>query len=251
MIRENGIYVLTGSKPMSSFPIENGTPNSEDELHLAYLDYIAEFPRKIKPSYDSYIRSLEPEPFQNFQKQWEVWRETYANRVDRRYLFGVRRAPFGKGVLQGYFINVPNAIFILFEHYRVFRDIYGKEFDPNNILDEFSSENSEFWDKILKNHYATGLLYGFGNFNSFAFDWEERNFKRADKTDVLSQRIDEESFSILLKKDLRITDLQIPRFGSYRLEDRCLDVYKKERSAIQKEFKRCPFKEKVLDLLLS
>lgn len=72
----------------------------------------------------------------------------------------------------------------------------GFDFDPLETVLELENENSKFWNAIkgCQHSYLWGLLYGFGEDNSWGYFWKGRNRINMQKHEK------EISFSHALKK---------------------------------------------------
>ena len=129
------------------------------------------------------------------------------------------------------------------KHYESFSQITGLSFDPSYIIEEMSDNNSVFWEKALQSHYLMGLLYGFGERNAFFFDWGAQHgvFPHAQKTS------DQELIGNIAH--VSYSDLKLPLFGVYTLNDPVIKTYKKEREFIQKQLRRKDFMKTVLEWL--
>lgn len=133
MIRNQGLYVLMGSKPMIDFSLD---------------------PRNIT--------SLSP------LNSWDEWEEKMKNIVGPCFRFtsmNLNNHRFGL------FINVPNVVCILKMHYQEFATINKGPFDPDAVIDEIGQENSNFWNQVLQSSLGNGLLLGYGKRNALLFDY--------------------------------------------------------------------------------
>lgn len=250
MIREGGAYVLMGSKPICTFPIEDGGfPETPDETQLAYELYLAEIKagnlKEMPTSYDEFAKGCQNSVHLHHKMLWNLVNERLKEYVGPRYRFVVRKNPFGQRRRAGLFINIPNAILILKRYYQDFEKVYGASFDPENILDELGKEESIFWNRVFASNYLQGLILGYGRQNSSEFDWKMRN-------NIVTQRLERKGQEIepLGKANITISDLPLPKFSIYSVDDRKLEKYSRERDLILEEFEGKDF-EKVVKTWLA
>ncbi|MDN3507205.1 MAG: hypothetical protein P0S96_08265 [Simkaniaceae bacterium] len=75
-----------------------------------------------------------------------------------------------------FLVNIPNATALLQEHYDYFCEIFGKEFDPEREIYNIIETDSLFWERVMSDHVAKGILYGYGKRNALFFkQWVEEN----------------------------------------------------------------------------
>ena len=243
MIREEGLYVLMGSKPMSTFCIYDGFPETAEEIESYYkvcLSAQKNSNSKEVLDHDTFVKDCQSSKYLRHQKMWTAAQEMLKTEIGPRYRFVMRKNPFGekKG---GLFINVPNTLLALQQYYQEFAKIFGADFEPRKVLDEISDENSLFWECIFQSNYAQGLLFGYGRQNSIEFSWQTENGVS------LPQLRNQES--PILKENVKVTDLRLPTISTYSLGDEILEKYRKERILILKEFQGKNFEEVVRDWL--
>lgn len=253
MIRHKGLYVLMGSKPMCCFDVED--PFSEKVKQRSYKNYIQNKQKDNSHedpwTYEEYKKhwAWNEDVSLRFHhgKLWDIWMEKKNPSVSKCFKFVKRRSPFDPDIDVGYFINVPSATYILKKNYDLFLQLTGIDFDPMTILDEVSHNDSVFWEKVFQTHQLVGLLYGFGERNSFFFDWGAKNDAfppSPDKVILLDPRYVNEFTAKISYKDLKL-----PLFGTYTVEDPLMENYKKERKYILKELKGKDFVDTVMQWL--
>lgn len=250
MIREDGIYVLAGSKPMSSFPIEDsGFPETEEEIKRSYQLYLSEIQDKnlkdLQVPYEEFAEHCYLSSHLHHKRLWDAVKEKISSFVGPRYRFVVRRNPYGERRKSGLFINIPNMIAKLRRHYHEFAREYGTSFDPETILDEISNEDSVFWNKVFTSNYLLGILFGYGHMNAYEFDWRSKHALSMERLQIKGQ---EEM--PLMKQKITIKDLRLPNISVYSVTDKKLEKYRHERESIIKEFDGKDF-EKIVKAWLS
>lgn len=249
MIREKGLYVLMGTKPLSCFEVED--IYSENAVRIAYKNYLknqAVPAMNFEEFQEQYKKTVPKLPLRLcFETLWKYWCETKADSISPCYRFVARRAPFNHEVSFGLFINVPSTTYILKKNYESFSQITGIPFDPNTIIDEISDNGSLFWEKVFHNHYLMGLLFGFGERNAFIFDWGSQH--EAFLPDQQGIKFCDKRFIDQNKPHVSPKDLKLPLFGSFSLCDSNLENYKKEQKQIINRFKRKDFVTVVMDWL--
>jgi hypothetical protein len=235
MIREGGLYVLMGAKPMCIFDVSSALPETEEqylENYPKYLRYLQESRPEMRPfSYEEYKASYEENEYLHVAKLWQHWKSKMHEVVGPHYSFVVRKI---EGEPIGFFINTCSLLYILTYHRAEFEDICGLTFEPEQMLQEIEDQHSEFWQKAFASDYSKGLLFGYGPRNSFTFSWQTINKLPFPKR--IFQDIEP-----LSKKDISVFDLKLPSICMYSLGDPILENYKVQRKEILQEFKNKDF----------
>lgn len=143
------------------------------------------------------------------------------------------------------FVNILETALILKKYYYFFRDAVGFDFDTMQIIMELKNEESEFWNKINDSKHALlwGLLFGFGEKNSFSFDLVQN--KNYNFSNVIQKYNSSEEFIPIPS----INNFSIPQFMSFSKEDPIIKKYEKERKQIQKEYQGKNFLKNTLDII--
>jgi hypothetical protein len=251
MVREGGLYVLMGSKPMSTFAIDTGFPETEEERERYYEKRVRDL-KKYNPtaspdSYEDFTEMCKNAVYRQNRRLWRTWEQSMKNRLSPQYKFAARRA-FADHK-EGLFINVPSTIYVLKAHYTAFLRITGIRFNPDTILEEISDEDSPFWERTFESHYLTGLLFGYGERNAVCFDWAMRTRMSLPALKIEGQPNPNQLKEIIVKRDIKPSDLKLPLFGVYSVDDPTIEKYRKERTYILKELKGGDFIEKIMSLL--
>ncbi len=223
MIRECGLYVLMGSKPMSTFPIDNGYPETKEE----FLSYFETYLRNTRKGYDTLENEYLSTVYLHIKRLWNEWKKGGNNKVGPKYLFVARKNPFGEKRLGGLFINIPNTLFTLDKYNETFIQVFGKTFDSAIILEEISNDDSEFWTKVMADHRTQGLLFGYGYRNSYMFSWHEKNGLLPNCKNTKN----------LLKEKIKLKDLPLPSISTYSIGEEVLEAYSREKKDITRQFK--------------
>lgn len=244
MIREGGLYVLMGSKPMSTFEIDAGYPESEEEKLRSYQEYLGVLNRESSRSapmpYEDFSRQCDSSFHLHYRHLWAEWQARRQDNVGPCYLFVARKNPYGEHRESGLFVNIPHTLLTLKKYYQEFAEVNGGLFDPQKVLDEISDERSSFWEKIFHSNYTKGLLLGYGRKNAFAFSWQAENH-------ITTPAVQAEPVcGELIKQSVTISDLQLPSVQVYSLGDDVLETYKRERTQILNELKGKDFESVVL-----
>lgn len=241
MIRENGLYTLMGSKPISTFYIADGMPETEEGFKVIYAQYLSRpkrNPADIPLSYEEFHKEYENTPLYFRHRQlWETWEATTKGKISPRYRFVLQRDPLDKRNDAGLFINVPNTLYVLKFHYSAFARITGLSFDPDKILDEISDNSSPFWRKAFESHYLMGLLFGYGEKNAALFEWEIQNNSPLPTVKLSEQRTIDQTAEICFQERVTLSDLKLPLFGVYSLGDPTIKKYQKEKKYITKQLR--------------
>jgi len=211
LLYDRGIYVLHGSKPISCSIIRFNSEYEEIKKH---------FPSSYQ--YQDWLRIKDRVPMTNYiitAKDIPAW-----------------NTPTMKEV---YFVNVSNTLMVFLEYYDDFKKLYGKDFDPLEKIYEIQEEKSEFWDKILTDYYALGLIFGYGKNNSLCFVYMNKTYEAKGK---YAQSILElpfnpyENESVLLDDGMSYQNFGLPPYRHLRTDAK-LEQYKKEREKIYALYK--------------
>jgi hypothetical protein len=163
LLKNSGIYVLHGSKPIVHTLISINTPE-EDRKIFAEMH-----PEDRKPTIREIIfHYLFKDNIPFYIQQWDRVKDRVKM---NNYLIVVCPNPFfdDPSSKSLYFINITNTIALLQKHYPLFKEIIGIDFDPLELIYNIEDPTSVFWEKINKNYLANGLLFGFGDENARFF----------------------------------------------------------------------------------
>ncbi len=235
------IYTLFGTKPMSGISIVSATPKEWMDAHKSLIEALDE---KRKEAAIQEVQNHSQS--YDLNVNWEKWIAWKKNHPDSPFLF-VKRATDSPHIFNAYVANTREVMWTLQEYYSFFSRELGVEFDPLEVTLDFEDPESPFWDQIFSNHFLQGILFGFGDRNSYFF---YRHFKQShtDNNSCLfvSQPVSDEA------EGGDIKNIQLPRFRSYVLpygEDPVVTKYKKEKKRIQQELQGQDFFEAVLERL--
>lgn len=247
MIREGGIYTLIGSKPMTEFFLidpKDVIPQTEAAMIKSYEELVATLrhgnEKKI-PTYKEYKKDLkETMALQhlNNKKLWSAWKRSGRVILNQPYKLVVRKDII-EGEEVGLFVNVVNTEYILKKYYHSFKEGAGFDFCIKEVVEELNFSKSLFWEKVFKNHYLQGLLFGFGGRESFWFDWNERNLEHLEDvmcfgSTILAGFKEKAIAQSLYKKKITIKDLLIPSFTTVGVGSKTVEKFSKERMGIIK-----------------
>ena len=235
MIREGGLYVLMGSKPMVSFDVRSGAPETIEE-YQKHLEYVKiKYPEDRIETFEEYRMFHKLDKHIQYSELWENWQIKMKNYVGPHFQFITRRYPFGETLserrnIEGLFINNCSLLYVLTTHYSEFEKVFGMPFEPEKVLKEISDLNSTFWQCAFCNQYTQGLLFGYGSRNSFNFSWQIKNdypFPIRYFQDIVP----------LSKKEVKVSDLRLPGISLCFLGDPALESYKLQRKEILRNLK--------------
>ena len=216
LLREEGIYVLFGSKPIVS---SNLCIISRERLRKNYENIPATI--KEKANRCKIKLKFEIEGWEKVQKHFKV--------KDKYLLFFKKHEE--EGIADVYFVNKANLISVLNEYYDIFKKRIDFDFDPFTIINEFNEDNSKFWSLVKKDIVLQGLIFGYGKTNSLLFE----QWLKTDQTN--KQTIVNLGFSIannhIMDANIKVSykDFPLPVFRSFP-NDLTLEKYKKERQKI-------------------
>jgi len=245
MLREWGLYVLMGSKPMSEFRVNKSCPYEEGDIRSRYLRYVetlnglTDFIWDI-PTLSEYRFQCKSAKHQHSDRLWDAWRRQESHRASSKFLFIVRT---DKGYTGGFFINVPRTIAVLERHYSSFSEVYGKAFEPDLVMKEIRNSESPFWSAVINDHVTFGLLFGYGERNSRRFS----TYVNGEIDDFSQEGMPDIDMMIFLQeeKNISLSNLTTPIFRSFLEKDPVHEQYCRERDQILEAFNGRDFIEEV------
>lgn len=226
MLEEGGIYTLCGDKPITCFTIgENPKANGIPMSHLSLKD-------------------------------WNTYEQVGKRYNSNRFLFVKIPHPVpvpGVGPFEdGYFVNIPETATVLQEHYSLFRERVGFDFDPMVQVYDIQNPSSVFWNKTLKNKFLLGILLGFGKKNAYLFEeWAKATKQQGDLAGKISAL--STGFSDTLSTNRTIRELSLPIFRTFPTEEneQFLEKYRKQKQKIEEIYRGHDFVEMTLENLVS
>lgn len=274
MIREGGLYTLMGTKPITEFDIDGTLEESEEDIKKSYDEMKAFLERaeleKKKPdrertafnpnnlsvpTYEKYKIRCEKNrdllKFLNHKKLWFEFRKRYKN-LDLKFMLFSRNFP-GEENNIALFVNIPNLVYVLHHHYEEFSKRTEVTFDPKEIVFQINNETSVFWNKVFKDHFLKGLVYGYGERSAYLFEWSDEHLEtiHKDRRAFFSNkdRLKEVS-NFLVKSNIQVSDIPIPEFFHFGIVDSKKIEYEMEREKIIKFFQNKDFTETTIEILL-
>lgn len=235
-LRESGAYTLYGSKPITAGIIydlsdEEWNKRLEDTLNLCEEDEREELKKSVI------------EIDYTFNRSWRKWQEASANLPLQKFLLVDWPMPDEK-IRTWFLVNIPETAFVLQKHYETFKRVWGKDFDPFQIVYEIQDTKSEFWRTVWNHHALTGLLHGYGERNSWMFYWENTHVEPYRKKMFVRELT---GHAGLEKKTFEIPPLaSFPQSGT----DPVVENFKNDQAALEEIFKDEDFSEICLRGLL-
>ena len=266
LLNESGIYTLVSSKPITEGQFFYEEDNEKKKLHWDKLSEEEKRERILlinrdKPEDMSFYKNLPKEikkkaiilrdrdyilDQSQVIKNWDVIEKIplSANYILKREKLELSTEEGPIPFYNIFFVNVLETALLLQKNYELFRNVVGFDFDAMSVVLELKEEKSEFWDKLeeSKNSLLWGLLYGFGDKNSFVFQWKHN--EKYGLSNVL-QTFSYEEFI----PNPTIKNFPIPTFVSFFKDDPVVDHYKKERDKIQKLYEGKNFLDFSLKIL--
>jgi hypothetical protein len=98
----------------------------------------------------------------DLQQAWKTWTNVQKRFHTKKYIL--------KKISDSiYLINAEKTAKIIGENYAFFKELLGTDFSPEKVVSELRDSYPAHWEKLLQNHEAMGLLYGFGKDNIEVF----------------------------------------------------------------------------------
>jgi hypothetical protein len=242
MFRENGIYTLYGSKPMTLIVLDH----KFEEKMQAWIDGMSEEEKKD-------LVPLE-EPY-DLPENWKKWEKIKDHFPMSNYFFLKCPRKDDSRFEDVYFVNIQQTAITIQEHYNLFKQHVGEDFNPLKAVFEIGNERSIFWQKTAKNSMLLGILFGYGEKNAHCFNWkywaEDEGNERMEDFLVSMKSVspnDPKDYVTVSTKNF-----PLPYFASFSPpgEDEVIRKYERERKKIQKSYKRKDFLMETLKKLTS
>ena len=273
MIREGGLYTLMGTKPITEFDIDGTTEETEEDIKKTYEE-LKSFLEKAEleknkpdkeqtafnpnslsiPTYEEYKIRCEKNrdflKFLNHKKLWEKFRKSYEN-LDPKFILFSRKFS-GEETNVAFFVNIPNLVYILHQYQEEFSKRTQINFNPKMIVFQIDDETSVFWDRVFKDHFLKGLVYGYGERSAYLFEWSNEHLEtiRKDRRAFFSNKSRlKEVANFLVKSNIQVSDLPIPEFFHFGITDSKKIEYEIEKERIVKSFEDKDFTSEVMKIL--
>ncbi len=217
LLRENGIYVIFGSKPVVC---SNLCIISEDKIKSSSQ----KIPESIKKNATRQKIKLE-----FYIQDWKQVQKHF--KIKSKYLLLFKKHE-EDGIASVYLVNKPNLITVLTEYYSVFKERTKIDFNPLTIVDEFNNDSSNFWNLVQNDMLLQGLTFGYGIVNSSLFDqWLKLNETEARNFVNLGFKATDKH---LVDKNIKVNyqNFPLPVFRNFP-NDSTLEKYKHERKKIK------------------
>jgi len=137
------------------------------------------------------------------------------------------------------FVNIFETALTIQENYDLFKRAVGFDFDPLQVVFDLEDESSEFWNKIkgCEHSYLWGLLYGFGEKNTWGYFWKGRHIINAQThakeigfADTISKQFRCKKMPSPTEKNaFSVSKFPLPPFASFSKRDPIVTQYEKER----------------------
>lgn len=236
LLYEGGIYTLLGEKPITIVSLPHYT---QEEIE-AYHAKLSEDERKKLFSMKNY----------SLPQTWDKWKKINDRYQMKRFLLNEFRSESNQKVSHLYFVNILQTANLIEDHYENFRKEVEFDFDPLEVVLQLKQETlSEFWLKISKNSYLSGLLLGYGKANAYAFHRKYSSSKISKEffakyPSTFSRKLPQGEITY------SIDDFEIPMFVSFAFPDEIVEKYQKKKKQIQELYKGKDFLDFTLQVLI-
>ena len=211
ILEHGGAYTLFGSKPIT---IESLIDISEENLQKI-REWLLKHPE---------IETV-GEVERKLEEGWDIWKK----RKQFSLRFILREIDLD-GDQMLVFMNTQMTEKALLKDYETFRQIVGKDFDAKQEIAAFRSGLTPFWQKLLLDYKAKGILFGYGYRNASLFlnECGKSGYRPSENNDPRLQ-----AECVLNDKPFRI-----PIFVMFDKSEsqKLIKQYKKEREEIKKVY---------------
>jgi hypothetical protein len=227
LFQEGGAFTLFGDKPMTFDLIQDVSELDPDEKESMVTD-------------------------ENWQNGWLKIRDKFKTPL---FLLVERPSPLVEGRAV-FLINIANTAIVIKKHHHELKEFVGFDFDPLHMVFEIENEESEFWNKVLRNDYFLGMFLGYGSDNAWLAQMHESSHenqqtsKLHDFVETIFSKSPASNSEAKTKEDFAF---QLPSFGCYSKQQSTalLERYKQDRDRIRKLYKGKDIVEVTLHRLTS
>jgi len=233
LIREGGMYTLVGSKPISEFHIEKGTAAARKR------DLERDLPVQYFSASEIEVTDGDaPFDTETVTALWKGWQRRHKINNQKYALVTVAyEETVDHRIDWIYFVNKVLVKATLIQYYPLFTEQVGSEFDIDEVMAKIDDLQSFFWQKILPmdklNHVAAGIFFGYGLENAIGFEEARKN---AEPSIAMPSVSLVERLRARWKKKISLRELPLPMFGEYSTGDNQVELYKREREQIRKDY---------------
>lgn len=155
LFEHQGAFVLFGSKPLTEVILHPRMTEKDEEALFASLPVELQSKiKRIKAPYDPYAC-------------WELWKKK--NYQIQDFIFTERPLTENSSSISVIILNIKNTTSLLQKNYIYLKNLFGKDFDPLVEVHTITNSQSPFWRCLFSDHYAKGLLFGYGETNARLF----------------------------------------------------------------------------------
>lgn len=204
LLEHGGAYTLFGTKPIT---MESLLDLSNENLQKI-RDFLEHHPE---------IETFEIE--RKFEEGWNIWKR---NKQPPQFILKEINLNGNQMLV---FMNEEKVIETLLKYYEDFREILGKDFNAEQEVTAFRNRNTLFWQSILLNHKAKGILFGYGYANSSLFGQECTDVDPSENNDP----------RLKAECTLNHKPFRLPIFAKFDEKEshQLIEKYKKERENIK------------------
>lgn len=236
LLEQQAIYTLWGSKPVTRVILYE-YPEEEIQAYLQTLSKEEINSSRIVTNYD-------------LPENWKKWEKVQNKFHMHRYLLFEAKWQREPNVKFIYLVDILQTAILLQENYELFRKAVGSDFDPlAEVLRLNDDKNPTFFSKIESNALLSGLLFGYGKENVYAYHWKHRQSESS--CESFFKNLQSKSSNTLLtgSKKRTLRNLTIPSFISFDSRDTAIKKFESEKREIQKQYRGKDFLETTLNQL--
>lgn len=262
-----GAFVLFGTKPLCMLSIRDPTSEISED---AFQQRFSALPEEEKAKIIAIRQNARPYSQEEMEQDrdcylgWLTFEKIIHSSSTSNYIF--RKIPCeSPDSYTVVFINVQQTALLLAEHYEIFKQAAGIDFDPLQVVFEAQDPDSPFWNAVfsLNNHLAKGLLFGFGLKNSLFGHWafacvSNDRYASYCSENYRGQIVEYlkngttffmQSTQTLPRKKVCASHFTIPLFGTVKGDD-TVKKYKREKAQIKAIYQNKDVLEVTLQQLL-
>lgn len=214
----HAVFVLFGKKPMSEivlYPLKDDI--EEKKLFDSLPEEIRAQAKIIKCPFSAY-------------ECWKVWKRNQGLFELKGFILAERTSKLDPSAAVVYIVNIDKTIEVLQKNYGYFKGLFGHDFTPSSQIYDLENPSSQFWEQALSDHFAQGILFGYGEKNAQVFakgiqgtGWSE-GFRLSTSTQIAPYKASCENFTI-------------PKFRTF-LDDEIIQDYEIQKRSIEQIYSK-------------
>ena len=236
---EGAVFTLHGSKPITEIVLDRRPKNLRELEYQQSIAHLTEDEKKAVVNQPT----LKWDPQCDFEETWDMWE----SKLEREHIHKFLLVHFPRKIEHLdfiYLVNIIETATLLKQHYALFKEYVGFDFDPLSVIFDIEDHDSIFWNKIFNNGSSQdciclmGLLFGYGFENSYPFSLFFSSNRKENEMTFISNMYGEMIRNTNNFDCSKISSKQfpLPGFKVFSLPNPTLEKYTQEREEIKRHY---------------